>query len=242
MGKTPPSRKPAPTNRYSVQKSVPNMATPRQPQQRKKGGGVGGFIFMMVILAGAVWLMMLIFGWGPYNTGEEKLTPTASETVAVSMNSTATQTPNPGSTSTVAATPTTTATMTPTREVFPYQLSGDPEAFSSDLLRPGLGCDWLVIAGQVWDLTGEEVPGMTLHLYGEIGGYSIDQTTVSGRAKVYGDSGYEFALENVVVDSDGTLYIQLLDTDGSALSMPYAIETFADCQKNLILHNFKRVR
>ena len=83
---------------------------------------------------------------------------------------------------------------------------------------------------------------MTLHLYGEIGGYSIDQTTVSGRAKVYGDSGYEFALENVFVDSDGTLYIQLLDTDGSALSMPYAIETFADCQKNLILHNFKRVR
>ena len=93
MGKTPPSRKPAPTNRYSVQKSVPNMATPRQPQQRKKGGGVGGFIFMMVILAGAVWLMMLIFGWGPYNTGEENLTPTASETVAVSMNSTATHTP-----------------------------------------------------------------------------------------------------------------------------------------------------
>ena len=36
---------------------------------------------MMVILAGAVWLMMLIFGCGPYNTGEEKLTPTASETV-----------------------------------------------------------------------------------------------------------------------------------------------------------------
>ena len=83
---------------------------------------------------------------------------------------------------------------------------------------------------------------MTLHLFGEIAGYSIDQTTVSGRAKVYGDSGYEFALENVVVDSDGTLFIQLLDTDGSALSAPYAIETFADCQKNLILINFKQVR
>jgi hypothetical protein len=241
MGNTPSSHKPAPTNRYSVQKSVPNMATPRQPQQKKKGGA-GGFILTLLILAGAVWLLMLIFGWGPYKPGEEDVTPTASGTIAVSVNTTATPIQNPGATITAAPGSTATATVTPTREVFPYQLSGDPEAFSSDLLRPGLGCDWLVIAGQVWDLTGEEVPGMTLHLYGEIGGYAIDQTTVSGRAKVYGESGYEFALESVVVDSDGTLFIQLLDSDGSALSMPYAIETFADCQKNLILTNFKQVR
>jgi hypothetical protein len=217
------------------------MATPRQPQQHKKGG-VGGFIFTLFILAGVVWLLMLIFGWGPYKTGEEGLTPTVSKTAAISATGTATATPNPGSTITAVSALPATVTITPTREIFPYQLSGDPEAFSSDLLRPGLGCDWLVIAGQVWDLTGKEVPGMTLHLFGEIGGYSIDQTTVSGRAKVYGDSGYEFALENVVVDSDGTLFIQLLDSDGSALSTPYAIETFADCQKNLILINFKQVR
>ena len=241
MGNTPPSRKPTPTNRYGVQKSVPNMATPRQPQQPKKGGA-GGFIFTLLILAGAVWLLMLIFGWGPYNTGEEDVTPTVSETAAISANTTMTATPNPGVTITAGSASTATVTVTPTREIFPYQLSGDPEAFNSDLLRPGLGCDWLVIAGQVWDLTGKEVPGMTLHLFGEIGGYAIDQTTVSGRAKVYGDSGYEFALENVVVDSDGILFIQLLDTDGSALSTPYTIETFADCQKNLILINFKQVR
>jgi hypothetical protein len=220
---------------------VPNMATPRQPQQPKKGGA-GGFIFSILILGGVVWLLMLIFGWGPYKTSEVGGTPTVSETVSISMNSTGTVTPNPGATITAASASTATATVTPTREILPYQLSGDPEVFSSDLLRPGLGCDWLVIAGQVWDLTGKEVPGMTLHLFGEIAGYSIDQTTVSGRAKVYGDSGYEFALENVVVDSDGTLFIQLLDTDGSALSAPYAIETFADCQKNLILINFKQVR
>lgn len=217
------------------------MATPRHPEPPNKTG-VGGFIFTLLILAGAIWLVMLIFGWGPYERGEEGGPPTASVTMPISMNSTDGVTPNPGITGTAVPGITSTVTITPTRGVYPYQLSSDQEAFSSDLLRPELGCDWLVIAGQVWDLTGKEVPGMTLHLFGEIAGYSIDQTTISGRATVYGDSGYEFALEHVVVDSDGTLFIQLLDADGSALSMPYAIETFADCQKNLILINFKQVR
>lgn len=241
MSNTPQSRKPNPVNRYSVSKSVPNMATPRHPEPPQKGRA-GGFIFAVLILGGAVWLMMLIFGWGPYKPDAESVTPTASATMAVSMNETETATQNAGVTITAAAGPTSTVTVTPTRETYPYQLHSEQEAFRYDLLRPELSCDWLIIAGQVWDLTGEDVPGLTLHLFGEIAGYSIDQTTVSGRAQVYGDSGFEFALENVVVDSNGTLHIQLVDTDGSALSLPYAIETFANCQQNLILINFKRVR
>jgi hypothetical protein len=59
---------------------------------------------------------------------------------------------------------------------------------------------------------------------------------------VYGQSGFEFVLKGLVVDSETALEIQLEDADGSPLSSPYDIQTYQDCQRNLILVNFKKVR
>lgn len=241
MSSHPPSRKPGASSRYSAQQPLSSMATPRRPETPKKGG-LGGFIFAILILAGIIWLLMLIFGWGPYKVSGEEATPTVTATLLTGSPSTATATQSPGLTPTITPAPTFTVTITSTSEPLPFQLNKDPEVFSSALLRPELGCEWLVVAGQVWDLTGEEIPRLTLHLFGELAGYTIDQYMISGSAPVYGESGYEFALENMVVDSEDSLYIQLEDTNGLALSHPYAIETFADCQKNLILVNFKQVR
>ena len=119
---------------------------------------------------------------------------------------------------------------------------GEQEAMNIQLIRPQLDCSWQVIAGQVWDLQGDPIPGLTLHLFGEIDGTHIDQVRVSGTAPAYGDSGFEFALEGLVADSQGSLSIQLEDTNGLPLSHPYTIETYNDCQRNLILVNFKKVR
>jgi hypothetical protein len=83
---------------------------------------------------------------------------------------------------------------------------------------------------------------MTLHLYGELGGYTIERFASTGSAPDYGESGYEFALENLAIDSQDALFIQLIDADGLPYSHPYSLETFSDCQKNLILVNFKQVR
>lgn len=105
-----------------------------------------------------------------------------------------------------------------------------------------LDCDWLVIAGQVWDLGDTPLTGLTLHLYGELGGYTIERFVLSGSALAYGESGYQFELENLVIDSQDSLFIQLVDTNGIPLSHPYAIQTYDDCNKNLILINFKQVR
>ncbi len=113
---------------------------------------------------------------------------------------------------------------------------------SSALIRPSLGCDWLVIAGQVWNLQDAPVKGLSLHLFGELDGYAIDRLSLTGSAPDYGQSGYEFQLENLTVDSQDTLFIQLFDANGNAISHPYGLETFNDCQKNLILVNFKQVR
>ena len=202
--------------------------------------GFGGLIFILLILGGAIWLMMLVFGWGPYEV-DATATPSPTATLASSavvQDVTATLQPTELSTPSATA----TLTQTPTLEQMPFIPFGDPELLSSDLLLPNLGCDWLVIAGEVWDLKGEPVIGLTLHLFGEIGGVEVDQQVVSGSAITYGESGYEFRLEGLVVNSWDTLYLQLVDTNGLPLSNPYGLRTYDDCQKNMILVNLKQVR
>jgi len=225
------------------------MATPRRPQPPKKSGFAGA-VFFVAILGGLVWLVMLIFGMGPYAVEEAK--PTSDKTqIPTSISivlpgedlpilQTSTQTVTVASTPTATLTP--TFTPSPTRELMPFILIGEPETMSSDYIRPSLGCDWLVIAGQVWDLQDAPVKGLTLHLYGELDGFTIDQYSLTGSAQDYGESGYEFMLENLVVTSQDALFIQLVDSDGVPFSHSYALETFEDCQKNLILVNFKQVR
>jgi hypothetical protein len=217
------------------------MATPRRPEPPKKIG-FGGVFVTFLVLGGIVWLLMLVFGWGPYKPAEGTVTPTLTGTLPALAETTLTPTETPVPTTTTTQTTMPTITDTPTLEPLPFTLFGEPETWSSDLLRPQLGCDWLVIAGQVWDLKGESVIGLTLHLYGELAGNSIDKYMITGSATTYGESGYEFALDGMVVDSTYSLYIQLVDTNGLALSHPYAIQTYEDCQQNLILVNFKQVR
>jgi hypothetical protein len=122
-------------------------------------------------------------------------------------------------------------------------LIGEPEWMNNALIRPGLSCDYLIIAGQVWDL--QDIPvtdSATVHLYGTLGGFTIDRFALPGSALVYGESGYEFVLEGLVVDSVNSLEIRLEDTNGLPLSAAYGLQTYEDCQKNLILVNFKQVR
>lgn len=240
MSQPSPTRKPNSPNHYGSQKSLPTMATPRKPPPEKKLGP-GGFIFFLLIMGGGIWLAMLIFGWGPYaQVGEVTATATNTLTTNIPAGPTATAilTPTPEPSLTYVP----TITLTPTLETLPFVKRGDIETFNSDLLRPQLSCDWLVIAGQVWDLKDEPIPGLQLHLFGELGEYTIDLYRLSGSAKVYGDSGYEFLLENLVVDSENSLFIQLMETNGIPLSHPIAIQTFNDCQQNLILVNFKQVQ
>lgn len=238
-----PNRSKGRNNRHSL----PSMATPRRPEPPPKIGLLG-FILILGILAGLVWLVMLVFGLGPYKV--DVPTPTATQVISqtrqntLTLNEPITTTATPSRLSSLTLTPTMTLTLTPspTSEPMPFQLKGEPEALNSELIRPELGCDWLIIAGQVRDLQEAPVTDLTLHLFGEIGGYSIDQVTLSGYAPAYGESGYEFTLQGLVVDSDGTLFIQLVDSNGIPLSDAYPFQTFEDCQRNLILVNFHQVR
>jgi hypothetical protein len=66
--------------------------------------------------------------------------------------------------------------------------------------------------------------------------------TISGTAPQYGQAGYEFKLADQPIDSVQSLYVQLLDQADLPLSEKYYFDTFNDCEKNLVLINFKQIR
>ncbi len=81
--------------------------------------------------------------------------------------------------------------------------------------------------------------GQVVVLRGSLDGKTIEQQTVSGINKEYGESGFEFVIGNAPISST-TLYVQLVDQSGLPLSDKIAIQTSADCAKNLVLVRFKK--
>lgn len=112
----------------------------------------------------------------------------------------------------------------------------------STLIHPDLGCNWAGIGGTVVDNNGSHVIGTVVVLRGSLNGTIIEQQTVSGINKEYGQSGFEFVLGNAPVATNKTLTVQLVDQSSLPLSDPIEITTSADCTKNLVLIRFRRTR
>jgi len=99
------------------------------------------------------------------------------------------------------------------------------------------------VAGRVVDLQGRPVIGMRVHLTGIYDGKTIELTTLTGGASAwYGDSGFEFVLGDTILASTQSLAIQLNDQSFLPISELVIFDTYATCDKNLILINFKQVR
>lgn len=162
-----------------------------------------------------------------------------------------TQTTRPTQTSQPAeSTPIATATLAqaPTLENiedgdYPYDIQGEPAAMANTVFHPDDSCDWQGVAGTVVDLQGKPVVGVLVRLTGYYDGRTIDMTTLTGGASAwYGESGYEFILGFRPLDSSDLLAVQLVDQAMMPISNRIIFDTFTDCDKNLILINFKQVR
>lgn len=82
---------------------------------------------------------------------------------------------------------------------------------------------------------------MVIRIYGTLNGVSINRLTVSNTAQIpYGPSGFEFKLGDAPGNSTKTLYLQLLDQAGLPLSDNLYINTYSDCNKNLVMVRFKK--
>ena len=118
---------------------------------------------------------------------------------------------------------------------------GSP-TYIPNIYHPDAGCDWLGVGGQVIGLSNEGVLYLSIKLGGSLDGEAIEVVTISGTAAQYGPSGYEFKLSDQAIDSTQSLYLQLLDQAELPLSDKFYFDTFNDCQKNLVLINFKQTR
>jgi hypothetical protein len=179
-------------------------------------------------------------------------TTTPTSTLKAQLPPTWTHTPPPPPTETPVPPPTYTLTPegtqpTPTNTRDPAQgmpfgiQEGNPQ-YIPNIYHPDAGCNWLGIGGQVVGLDGSPVLYLSIELGGSLNGETVEMITISGTAPQYGQAGYEFKLADQPADSTQSLYVQLLDQADLPLSDKYYFDTFNDCEKNLVLINFKQIR
>ncbi len=144
-------------------------------------------------------------------------------------------TPTPGYTSTP------TPTSTPT--TVPYTLQVMNPFYLGNFAHEDLGCNWLGIAGQVFDSGGQVQKDIIIKAGGNINGIPVEEDMTMPLANpeidtAYGPGGYELTLGSVPADTELTAWIQLYNLSGDPISEKIFIVTYNDCQKNLILMNF----
>lgn len=165
----------------------------------------------------------------PPNTLTE--TPVAATTEALAPYSVdTTQTSQP-----TAAFPEQTATQqqpgNPTPVTQPqYILQPGTPVYLPNFNQPEAGCDWIGVAGQVFDADGGEVLGLVIH--------SGDEIAITGEMLAYGPGGYEIQLSDSPENTTSQYWVQVFNTEGQTFSDQVFFNTYADCSQNLILVNF----
>ena len=137
--------------------------------------------------------------------------------------------PDPTSTSTVQV------EATATQLSYEYILQAGSIGYTTQFAHPDLGCNWLGVAGTVYDADGN--PGIDLIAHVE-GPNEFMMDSITGSKMEYGEAGYEITLGDSSFDSVGEYSIQLLNILGKPVSEEIAVGTFAGCDRNLILVNF----
>jgi hypothetical protein len=171
----------------------------------------------------------------PTPTQTATLTPTPTATSTSTLRP-VTGTPNAPAPST--PTPTLTRTATKVSSWFTAQ-TGMP-IYIQNFVHDEKGCNWMGVAGQVFDKNGSPLTDVVVVVKGSLNGAKISVITLTGfpSSVSYGPGGYEIQLATAAYSSSNALTIQLFDSTGAALSNPVPFSTYADCSKNLILINF----
>jgi len=184
-------------------------------------------------------------GGGGFQPPTATITPLqlqATWTASPTIESTPSNTPRPTFTPFFTNTP--FSLVPPTRTPRPTSTPKAPfgattSQVESTLIHPDLLCAWAGIGGTVVDANNSPIVGQVVVLRGSLDGKTIEQQTVSGINKEYGQSGFEFVLGNAPIEST-LLYVQLVDLSGIPLSDKISVKTSSDCTKNLVLVRFKK--
>jgi hypothetical protein len=160
---------------------------------------------------------------------------------------TKTYTPQPTSQFTSTATPIkatntpTQATATPTLLSYDFAIQSGTPVSIQNFVNSSAGCSWQGIAGQVFNNAGTPQLNIVVKAGGTWKGAAVSQIALTGLSTGYGEGGYEIVLGNSAVDTASTVWVQIYDVGGNALSDKVYISTSSDCTKNLVLLNFKQI-
>jgi hypothetical protein len=172
-------------------------------------------------------------------------TPTEILTTVTPTPELPTHTPLPSTTVTPVG-PTETPILTPTvrllrkptaTQAFLAAQPGSPVGMQN-FAHPELDCQWLGVAGQVFDIDDTPMMNLVVEFGGELANQPIFGLAITGQAETYGEGGYEFKLGDEPMASSGTVWAQVFDLEGNAVSSPIYFSTFDSCKQNLIILNF----
>lgn len=158
--------------------------------------------------------------------------------------STSAPTATPTSIQQTAVAPTSTpAVVVPTKTATPdyiYALQAGAPVYIANFVNAAVGCNWQGIAGQAFSAAGTPVWNLVVKAGGTWNGTTsaLLGMGMTGAAPAYGEGGYEITLGTTAVNSTGTVWIQVYDLTGKALTDKVYINTYADCTKNLTIVNF----
>ena len=175
----------------------------------------------------------------PSETQQGSTTTAPTELAATLISPTDISVPAPSATqisppTQMPATPMPTETSLPT--IVFYMQPGTPIRIAN-FVKPESGCNWMGVAGQVFDLDGNPISGDVIEVGGTLDGQPVQQIALSGSSPVVGPGGYVIELSNHPVQSDGTIWFQLLNQDGNAKTGRILLTTSSECEENLILIN-----
>lgn len=178
------------------------------------------------------------------------LTNTPTPTPKGILPATWTPTPSPAPTETLTPTPTDTPIPTPENSPVPtadlesgttFSIQEGSPFYEINTFHSDAGCNWLGVAGQIYDNEGTPVSGILVEVGGSLGSLEISGLTLSGMAPGYGDGGYELRLNDSPSASNGEIWIQLLDQANLPLSEKIYFQTFDSCDSNLVMLNFVQI-
>lgn len=225
---------------------------------RKRRGRFGHVIFnllTLVVLAaivGVIGVYALIFlnpqvDFNPFPPPTLPAilgTPTQTSTPAVALPILWTPTPTFTVAPTDTVVPTDTPTPVPTETPIPlppFALQpGNPVRIPN--IANDDACDWMGVGGQVFNLENQPITKLGVHLEGTLDGNPVSLDTLTGSAPDIGPSGYVFNLATEPIVSEETIWVQLNDGGGTALSEQVFITTTTDCNENFVMVNFRQVR
>ena len=172
--------------------------------------------------------------------------PSASSTVPNMQTTTSTQTlvptTQPSNTFTPKPTITMTKTITPISVTKMFEIQQSSPVYMQNFVHSSAGCDWLGVAGQVFDMSGNQVKNLVVVVEGVLSSESFEGLALTGMSNSYGPGGYEIVLGNKPINSSNSVFIELYDLAGESLTNSFALNTFAECNKNLIIINFQQIK